>query len=442
MNATAPPAGACAAACPVCGEPNHCQLATAGLYKGACWCSAITVPAERLRRLPAHARGRCLCRRCLEAVAAGPDAPLVPGRDFYLDPAGRGVFTAQYLIRRGECCESGCRHCPWRPLLLVLVLFLLVLAPVTYAQTAVGWLETFDADPFANGWEAVGATNLFAWEATGRELEVTWNSTNANSYFRRALPGVVSATNDFLLSFSLRLNSAAGGVHPGKPGPFQIAVGLQSRAAADLPGFLRGTAADSPNLVEWNWFPDTGFGATVSPVIVSAGGRFFPAFTLAEITPGLNYRVSMSWTSASRRLRAELATDGDAPPVLSVIMLPLSAGDFSADAFAIASYSDAGQTPPEFAGSIMASGIVDDMAVWVAQTGGPELALARRGGGWQVSWTGWPGWTYRVEGTSDLSRWTTIAELICTSAGPMLADDLEPAPHGRLYRIVAAPSSP
>ncbi|MDP9040117.1 MAG: DUF5522 domain-containing protein, partial [Acidobacteriota bacterium] len=23
------------------------------------------------------------------------------------------VFTAQYHRRRGYCCNSGCRHCPW-----------------------------------------------------------------------------------------------------------------------------------------------------------------------------------------------------------------------------------------------------------------------------------------------------------------------------------------
>jgi hypothetical protein len=23
------------------------------------------------------------------------------------------VFTARFLLRRGFCCESGCRHCPY-----------------------------------------------------------------------------------------------------------------------------------------------------------------------------------------------------------------------------------------------------------------------------------------------------------------------------------------
>lgn len=38
---------------------------------------------------------------------------LVEGEDFYME--GRAlVFTELYHLRRGYCCESGCRHCPFR----------------------------------------------------------------------------------------------------------------------------------------------------------------------------------------------------------------------------------------------------------------------------------------------------------------------------------------
>lgn len=33
--------------------------------------------------------------------------------DFYFDDAGMMVFTAEYLRKRGECCNSGCRNCPY-----------------------------------------------------------------------------------------------------------------------------------------------------------------------------------------------------------------------------------------------------------------------------------------------------------------------------------------
>ena len=38
--------------------------------------------------------------------------PLVEGVDFYREGA-YVVFTAAYHLRRGHCCESGCRHCPY-----------------------------------------------------------------------------------------------------------------------------------------------------------------------------------------------------------------------------------------------------------------------------------------------------------------------------------------
>ena len=41
------------------------------------------------------------------------DTPtLVEGEDFYREGAFV-VFTARHHLRRGYCCGSGCRHCPF-----------------------------------------------------------------------------------------------------------------------------------------------------------------------------------------------------------------------------------------------------------------------------------------------------------------------------------------
>ena len=37
---------------------------------------------------------------------------LEPG-DYYFSDEGYLVFTAQYHRKRGYCCGSGCRHCPY-----------------------------------------------------------------------------------------------------------------------------------------------------------------------------------------------------------------------------------------------------------------------------------------------------------------------------------------
>jgi hypothetical protein len=39
--------------------------------------------------------------------------PLIEGIDYYVEGV-LFVFTAKYLRERGYCCESGCRHCPYR----------------------------------------------------------------------------------------------------------------------------------------------------------------------------------------------------------------------------------------------------------------------------------------------------------------------------------------
>ena len=40
------------------------------------------------------------------------NSTLMEGRDYYWEGAVI-VFTARYLLDRGFCCESGCRHCPF-----------------------------------------------------------------------------------------------------------------------------------------------------------------------------------------------------------------------------------------------------------------------------------------------------------------------------------------
>jgi len=40
-----------------------------------------------------------------------PATPLTP-EDFYFEET-KMVFTAAYHLKRGSCCGSGCRHCPY-----------------------------------------------------------------------------------------------------------------------------------------------------------------------------------------------------------------------------------------------------------------------------------------------------------------------------------------
>jgi hypothetical protein len=88
----------------------------------ACACSAVSLSNETKSFL-ANTYYDCLCNDCLmelnQLVAKekiypypGRGGDLIEGIHYYKEGEYR-VFTEFYLISRGNCCRSGCRHCPY-----------------------------------------------------------------------------------------------------------------------------------------------------------------------------------------------------------------------------------------------------------------------------------------------------------------------------------------
>jgi hypothetical protein len=105
----------CAAGvCPLCRRVNDCRQCVVETYKGPCWCERVEMPAELLARVPAELRNRaCICAVCVsEFRRAQRWLPRAVTGEFYFED-GRMVFTEAYHLRRGYCCGSGCRHCPY-----------------------------------------------------------------------------------------------------------------------------------------------------------------------------------------------------------------------------------------------------------------------------------------------------------------------------------------
>lgn len=113
--------------CSSCGARFDCG---AGESASRCWCRDLPTI------MPLDFSQDCRCPPCLETeiqarIAAfvatvtpaqaragvglrwASDDPLVEGIDYSVEGDGRLVFTAWYLLKRGTCCESGCRHCPY-----------------------------------------------------------------------------------------------------------------------------------------------------------------------------------------------------------------------------------------------------------------------------------------------------------------------------------------
>jgi hypothetical protein len=66
---------------------------------------AMWVPDPK--RLPADPQARA-------ATVAAHERALECGDDGYFDPeTSLFVMSAAYLWARGECCDTGCRHCPF-----------------------------------------------------------------------------------------------------------------------------------------------------------------------------------------------------------------------------------------------------------------------------------------------------------------------------------------
>lgn len=267
---------------------------------------------------------------------------------------------------------------------------------VSAGAEAEGVFEDFRLNPLTNGWKIFGETNLFAWNSTNQNMEVTWDSSKPNSYFYKPLGYTLSRANDdpFSLYFNLRMRDIAIGTTTNKPYTFQIAVGLLNFQQATNPGFLRGTGFDSPNIFEFDYFPDSGFGATISPTVISSNHQFATSFILQEVTTNDHFQIGMVLGDGGGRVRTTIYRNGQFYAG-DVFFFPTNFTDFNVDTVAIASYSDEGQFP-DFAGSILAHGAVDNVLVSRTGTVGVDLGFTGRfeNGNWRMDFDTQPSWIY------------------------------------------------
>lgn len=301
--------------------------------------------------------------------------------------------------------------------------------------------ETFGTDPALREWRAFGDTALFLWSATNQNLEVTWDSSRTNSLFFRPLRTVLTGADDFSFGFDLRLRDIAIGVNTNKPYTFEIAIGLCRFNSITNKNFFRGAgtslAFGPRNLIEFDYFPDSGFGATVAPTVVANINaiRFSDNHPL-ELTTDDLFRIDMTYTASNQVLRTVMTRNGAAfGPIrdLSLANFP----DFRVDTFAVISYSDAMQTPPQFAGSILAHGVVDNITWSVPD---PPL-ISFRG---NFSQSGFRGelnaksnWIYRLETSSNLLDWSLVEEKQAAANGSMFLEHGENSTPRNFYRVTA-----
>jgi hypothetical protein len=320
---------------------------------------------------------------------------------------------------------------------IALVLWLAAALPSGAAAIA----EPFNSPPMQHGWRTFGDASLFQWNATNQNLEVTWDSSRTNSLFYRPLGTVLTKGDDFSFGFDLRLRDIAIGVDPTKPYTFEIAIGLCRFASITNTNFFRGAGVNPTygprNLIEFDYFPDSGFGATVAPTVVSTNNRirFSDNHPLELVTNAL-FRVEMTYTATNQLLRTRMTQDrAEFGPIedLSLAGFP----DFRVDTFAVISYSDAFQNPPQYAGSILAHGVVDNITWTVPDA--PHIALlgARVGNLFRADFIATSNWLYSLEATRDFHQWQFIASQMANTNGPMSLQDTNLTTGHGFYRVIA-----
>ncbi len=297
--------------------------------------------------------------------------------------------------------------------------------------------QNFSQDPLTNGWVTFGNINLFAWDSTNQNLRVTWDSSQPNSYFYHPLETTLTRTNDFMLAFDLRLNDIAIGVDTNKPFTFQIAIGLHNTTDATNAGFIVGSGYQAPNLVEFNYFPDSGFGASVTTPMISASNNFASGgFTFPlELATGTLYQFTMTYSADKQTLRSALSSNGVPVGPLQDAKLNSSFDDFRLDAVSISSYNDAGQFPG-YEGSVLAHGVVDNLLF------ASPLPVARVSGGltsntWQGQFLSDASWLYTLERSTTFQSWSAAAPTVPGNGTNLILQDTNPPIGKAFYRVKA-----
>src|SRR6185369_6598419 len=167
---------------------------------------------------------------------------------------------------------------------------------------------------------------------------------------------------------------------------------------------------DSPNLVEFDYFADTGFGATIWPTFISTNSSFNYSgptdYTLLALSVKDTFRVAMTYTASNATLTTRITRNGSAFGPINPVTLSTNFTDFRVDAFAISSYSDSGDNYD----SLLAHGSVDNVSITT-----PPPPVTNLSGGfvepdvWETRFSSRSNWVYTLERTVNLQIWTTAS---------------------------------
>jgi hypothetical protein len=307
-------------------------------------------------------------------------------------------------------------------------LFVVSLAHATLVQ------EKFTTDPSLDGWQVFGDTNLFQWDPANQALDVTWDSTQENSYYYHPL-GVTLTTNDsFCVQFDLQVSNAVAYNYGAG-----LAIGLLHWSDATNVDFSRTIGYPpniSPSVFEFDYYPTVNFEGYYNPdsvdaSIVDAAGNYNYDDDAQSLLPSVTYHVVLLHYAGSINISGVIYTNGQVMstfPELNNYYPPGDDGSFVLDTLSVSSYLDDG-----YGDDVYAQGTIANLS---CATPLPVQAVQTPVAG-QVQFTSDTNWLYTLQQTTDFQTWTTAAPVIFGNGTNLLLQDTNPPAANSFYRVRA-----
>lgn len=320
-------------------------------------------------------------------------------------------------------------RCVDKALPLALLLALLYILSIANAAT---FTEDFSSNPLQRGWKVFGDTNLFQWDSTNQDLDVTWDSSRTNSYFYHGLGTILTRNDDFAIAFDLRLNKAQASGYG-----FELAIGFFNLGDATSTNFNRSTGANSPDLVEFDYFPDVGFGATVWPTFVDTNSLFNyngpTDYAIYAPTLGDWYHVVMTYTASNQTMVTTLANFEQTTGItIDDPILATNFTDFRVDTLSISSYEDDG-----LGDSIFAQGTVDNFVITLPPPATRNFSGVVTNTVWRGQFLSQSNWLYSLQRTVDFRTWADVAPVVAGNGTNLSLIDTNPPVDRAFYRVSA-----
>jgi hypothetical protein len=286
--------------------------------------------------------------------------------------------------------------------------------------------ENFSSDPAADGWQVFGDASLFQWNAASNRLDVTWDSTQPNSFFYLPLGKTLTQADSFCVVIDLQLNDAAGTGFSS-----ELGIGLLNFSDATNADYLR-TYGTQPNIFEFDYFPADDFGdpASENASLVDAAANFYFPYDNISLNSGTTYHILLLHQAGTTAISGEIFTNGQLMTSLPAAFSDIATNDsgaFQLDTLAISSYTDNGF------GDILAHGSVSKIAV----ASPLPVGLVQTPAAGQINFASDTKWLYTLEQTADFQNWSPAAPVIFGNGTNLVLQATNLPADNSFYRVRA-----